>query len=131
MNADAPPLVLPPRIVSGLAIASLVCGLSWLAGLGSIAAIILGYLGLRQIRREPLRLKGRRMAIVGIVLGWIGIVGVLAMLWLGIFLFHNPIEKTEPRPRQTHLVTTEAIQGNDHVSRRRELRFRAAGIGCA
>jgi hypothetical protein len=71
LNSESPPILLPPRTSSGLAIASLVSGLFWMWGIGSIAAVILGYLALRQIRRDPLRLTGNGMAIAGIILGWL------------------------------------------------------------
>jgi hypothetical protein len=68
----------PParRGTNGMAIASLVLGILWLCFVGSILALIFGYVALRQIdeRNED----GRGMAIAGIVLGWVG-VGVLAL----------------------------------------------------
>ena len=87
LNADSPPLLLPPRHCSGLALGSLVCGLLWIAGIGSMAAVILGYLGLRQVRRDPLRIRGKGMAIAGIVLGWLGILGSVLLLALGIYVW--------------------------------------------
>ena len=72
-----------PR-ANGMAIASMVLGILWLYWVGSILALIFGYVGKNQIDRYPQQYTGRGMAIAGIVLGWIG-VGVLV---LGIgFLF--------------------------------------------
>jgi Domain of unknown function (DUF4190) len=98
LNADAAPLVLPPRTTAGLAIASLVCGIFWGLGVGSIAAVILGYLALRQIRRNPLRVSGRGMAIVGIALGWLGIFGAAVIIASGIYLW----KAHERRPQTPH-----------------------------
>ena len=57
-----PPYGYPPaRATNGMAIASLVLGIVWLGGLGSILAMIFGFVSMRQIaeRRED----GRGMAI--------------------------------------------------------------------
>jgi hypothetical protein len=56
--------------MNGLAIASLVVGILWLYWLGSILALIFGYIALHQIKQQNER--GRGMAIAGTVLGWIG-----------------------------------------------------------
>ncbi len=69
----------PPR-VSLLAFGSLACGIIWALGLGSICAVILGHLALRRLRRTGQ--AGRTMAIIGLVLGYTGVV-VTFMLWLG------------------------------------------------
>jgi hypothetical protein len=110
LNADSPPLLLPPRRTSGLAIGSLVCGIfGW--GPGSIAAVILGHVALRQIRRDPLRIKGKRMATAGIVLGWLGIVALTAFITLGIY-FRKMFREQPQRPqtREVNLTTAGLIR---------------------
>jgi hypothetical protein len=105
-NADSPPIFLPPRTTNGLAIGSLVCGLLWVGGVGSIAAVILGYIGLRQIRRERLRLKGKGMAIAGIALGWLGILGLAVLIVLGIHFWKTrEVHPQKPHAQQVHLTT--------------------------
>jgi len=56
---------------NGMAIASMVLGILWIFGLGSILALIFGYVGLSQIKRK--HETGRGMAIAGVVLGWVGV----------------------------------------------------------
>jgi hypothetical protein len=56
---------------NGLAVASLVLGILWLDGIGSVLAVIFGFVALNQIKQRNQR--GRGMAIGGLVLGWIGI----------------------------------------------------------
>jgi hypothetical protein len=110
LNADSPPLVLPPRTTDGLAIASLVCGLFWIFGLGSVAAVILGYIALRQIRREPLRLKGKGMAITGISLGWLGILALAVLISLGIHFWKTSAGNPQkPRTQHVHLTTASLL----------------------
>lgn len=64
----------PQMPANGLAVASLACGVcqifAW--GVGSIAAIILGHLARRQIRRTGQR--GAKMALAGLVLGYAGLI---------------------------------------------------------
>jgi hypothetical protein len=110
LNADSPPIVLPPRVTNGLAIGSLLCGLFWIWGFGSVAAVILGYIALGQIRREPLRLKGRGMAIVGIALGWLGIVGLAVLISLGIHFWKmRGDNRQKPHTHQVHLTTASLL----------------------
>jgi Domain of unknown function (DUF4190) len=63
---------------NGLAIASLVLGLLWIFWIGSILAVVFGYVAKGQIDRSAGRQSGKGMAIAGIVLGWVG-VGFLAL----------------------------------------------------
>lgn len=63
------------RSTNGMAVASLVLGILWLYGLGSLLAVILGALALGQMGRRPQ--AGRRVAILGVVLGAVGIVGAV------------------------------------------------------
>lgn len=68
-----------PQPVSGLAIASMVLGIIWLAWLGSLLAVIFGHVALRRIRRSGQR--GSGMAVAGLVLGYIGVAtAVLAIV---------------------------------------------------
>jgi len=64
---DAP---LQPQQTSGMAIGSLICGLVPFFVLTPIAAIVLGHIALSQIKRSAGRLKGKGMAIAGLVLGY-------------------------------------------------------------
>ena len=62
-----------PTGTNGLAIASMVLGILWLWWIGSILALIFGYVAKSQIDQSGGRQAGRGMAIAGIVLGWIGV----------------------------------------------------------
>ncbi|MDQ0029746.1 DUF4190 domain-containing protein [Arthrobacter bambusae] len=69
----------------GLSIASMCCGIAVFVGLGffvlpQIAAVILGHMGLK---KEP---AGKGMAIAGLVMGYLGIVGVI-IFWVLIAIF--------------------------------------------
>jgi hypothetical protein len=61
----------PGQRTNGLAIASLILGIVWLSWIGSILALIFGYIALGQIKKQ--HEGGRGMAIAGIVLGWVGV----------------------------------------------------------
>lgn len=71
----------PARSTNGMAIASMVLGIVWVYWIGSILALIFGYLALSEIRKS--KQAGEGMAIAGIVLGWIG-VGILVIVLLSI-----------------------------------------------
>lgn len=68
-----PPDPTPTPATNGLAIAALCCGLVGLFPLAAIAAIVLGIVALIQLQRRIQR--GRGMAIAGIVLGGLWLVG--------------------------------------------------------
>ena len=78
------PLVQPPlvRQTNGLAIASLVLSLLWLAGVGSILAIVFGVAARRQIKRSEGRETGAGLALAGAVIGIAGIVGAVGFFAL-------------------------------------------------
>lgn len=63
-----------------MAIASMVLGIVWIYGIGSVLALIFGYQAKAQIDRSGGRESGRGMAIAGIVLGWIGVAGILLLI---------------------------------------------------
>lgn len=85
-----PPPVYPAPVAAapstnGMAVASLVLGILWLWGLGSLLALIFGVMGKNQIDRSGGLETGRGMAIAGLVLGIVGLVGavVLALIVAG------------------------------------------------
>jgi hypothetical protein len=61
----------PAQSTNGMAIASMVLGIVWIDWIGSVLALIFGYIARGQIRQRPQ--NGGGMAIAGIVLGWVGI----------------------------------------------------------
>jgi hypothetical protein len=85
-----PPVVPGPYVVpqrtNGFAIAALVLGIVWVYWIGSILALIFGYIAKGQIDRSGGAEGGRGMAIAGIVLGWIGVGILLLALVLGASL---------------------------------------------
>ena len=71
------------RPTNGMAVASLVLGILWLYWIGSILALVFGYIARQQIRERGE--GGDGMAVAGIVLGWIGVaVVVVVLVVLGI-----------------------------------------------
>jgi len=64
----------PPQSTgtNGLAVASMVRGILWLWWVGSVLALIFGYVARSQIKQRPGQ-GGDGMAIAGIVLGWVGV----------------------------------------------------------
>jgi len=87
----APALAATPQGTSGLAIASLVCGiLVFLTfGLAGLPAVITGHMALSRIKKSAGALKGGGMAIAGLVMGYLGFalafVAILAALAMPAF----------------------------------------------
>ncbi|MER3452827.1 MAG: hypothetical protein C4344_03950 [Acidimicrobiia bacterium] len=75
---------------NGFAIASLVLGIVWVYGIGSILALVFGYIAKRKIRETGE--SGSGLATAGIVLGWVG-VG-----WLLVFIIVAAIVPNQPSP---------------------------------
>ncbi len=69
------PIIVATARTNGMAIASLVLGILWLWGLGSLLALIFGLVGKNQIDSAGGAEGGRGMAIAGIVLGIVGLAG--------------------------------------------------------
>ena len=73
----------PVQKTNGMSIASLVSGILGLTlcpGLGSLLALIFGYVGRGQIKRSEGREGGNGFAVAGLVMGWIGMVLVVATI---------------------------------------------------
>jgi len=65
---------------NGMAVASLVLGITWVFWVGSILAVVFGHLALGQIARSQGWQRGRGMALAGLILGYCG----LALLLVSI-----------------------------------------------
>jgi hypothetical protein len=69
----------PVTRTNGLAIASLVLGILWLFWVGSLAALILGLVALKQIKNR--NQGGRGIAIAGVILSVLWLLGfVIAVI---------------------------------------------------
>jgi hypothetical protein len=69
---------------NGFAIASLVLGIVWIYWIGSILALVFGYMAKSQIDASNGTQSGRGMAIAGIVLGWVGVGVLILLIVLGV-----------------------------------------------
>jgi hypothetical protein len=71
----------PPQVAvvaqptNGLAVASLVLSIVWISGLGSLLGIIFGFVARSHIKRHPGQQKGSGLALAGIIIGFVGILG--------------------------------------------------------
>jgi hypothetical protein len=79
---------IPVRQTNTLAVISLVAGiLGWtlLPFLGSLVAIVTGHMARKEIRQNPAQ-DGDSMAVIGLVLGWLVVIGtILAILAFVLF----------------------------------------------
>ena len=74
------------RSTNGLAVASLVLSIVWLAGVGSILAIVFGVVARRQIRESKGAQGGEGVALAGFVIGILGVIGLGAVVLLLVVL---------------------------------------------
>lgn len=70
----------PQLTTNGFAVASMVLGIVWAMGIGSILALVFGYIAKSQIDQSGGTQTGRGMAIAGIVLGWVGVSFIALMI---------------------------------------------------
>lgn len=77
-----------PRRTNALAVAAMIVGILWLYWIGSVLALVFGYVARAQIKRSGE--AGNGMALAGIVLGWIG-VGIFVLLVIGLAADTVPI----------------------------------------
>lgn len=69
----------PPR-TSGLAVASFVLGLLWIGWVGSLLALVFGYVARRDIVESDGALRGDGLANAGILFGWLAFLLPFAIL---------------------------------------------------
>jgi len=64
------------------AIASLTLSILWLLGIGSFIAIVLGHKARADIKKNSETLKGKGIALAGLILGYLGIILILVLPFL-------------------------------------------------
>lgn len=95
-NADSlRPTPMIQRKTSGLAIASLICGITaWTIlpiFLNAIAAVITGSLAKKEIRESNGTIVGSSLATAGLILGWVQIaLAILAVLIIAVLAIVSP-----------------------------------------
>jgi Domain of unknown function (DUF4190)/HAAS len=82
-SAPSGQIVAPFQQTNSYAIAAVLLGVFWFAGLGSVFALVFGYRARREIERSAGAQKGTGLAAAGIVLGWIGI-ALLALVVVAV-----------------------------------------------
>jgi hypothetical protein len=86
--AEAPQYAMPTASsTNGFSVAALVLGIVWIFWLGSILALIFGYVAKGQIEASGGMQSGKGLAIAGIVLGWVG-VGMFCLMIISAALGH-------------------------------------------
>jgi type II secretory pathway pseudopilin PulG len=78
------PVTPQPAKTYGKAIASLICGLLFFFFPAAIVAIVLGHLSRGEISRSGGTLKGSKMALAGLILGYAGVVAIPALILAAI-----------------------------------------------
>jgi hypothetical protein len=79
-----PVFVRSARRPNGLAIASVVVGMLWMWWLGSVAAVVMGHIALRQIDRSGGTQVGRGAAVAGLAVGYFALTVLLAIIVFSI-----------------------------------------------
>lgn len=120
---DSQPIDRPSTGSNGLAVASMVCGITgltiaWLPFVGvlgaaaSIVAVVLGIIGLRRARAGADR---GGFAVAGTITGALGIVATAVGIWLTVLVFQAIDEYQNPGPVQAEV--TECVgEGNGRVT---------------
>lgn len=107
--ATAPTWVPASRIptrTSGLAVASLVLGIIWFLGIGSLLAVVFAFISLRRIGRADGALGGRGLAIAGLVLGFVGFAMTVLMVFITVPTFLGARARAQDRVAQSSLRNT-------------------------
>ncbi len=73
---------------NGMAIASLVLGIVWVYGIGSLLAVIFGFAGRSQIKQSNGEQTGGGLATAGIILGFLGL-SLLIIVFAVAFVGHS------------------------------------------
>lgn len=94
---------------SGKAIFSLVCGLLFIIPPASVMAVIFGHLAISDIKKAAGRFTGKGLAIVGIVLGYVGVACFVGFVGLVVYEVRQEQQRV-----QSYKSTTRTSQTNVH-----------------
>jgi ABC-type Fe3+-siderophore transport system permease subunit len=104
------------------AIGSLICGtLSWVIPpiFAAIPAIVSGHLALSDIKRNAGRLKGQRMALAGLIMGYLGVVLIPFILIIAAIAIPNLL-RSRMAANGAAAVDSQPIQGEPEKEGGRE-----------
>ena len=123
----APASPVPPTQpgTSGSAVASLVLGILWLWGVGSLLAVVLGFRARSQIKQSDGRVGGNGLAVAGITLGVVGIFGAI-LVTLALVGLNETLNVAAPgdvsttptpgtRTRAAHIGSTIALSASNNA----------------
>jgi type II secretory pathway pseudopilin PulG len=100
---------------SGKAILSLICGLLFFIPFLFIAAIVLGHLALSEIRKSTGRLKGEGIAIAGLVLGYMWIVGIPIILIVAAIAIPNLLRAKMAANESSAVASVRTLQAAENT----------------
>jgi hypothetical protein len=80
---------------------SVLLGVLWIMGIGSVLALVFGYRARREIKTSAGSQKGSTLATAGIVLGWVGIAMLLVVVAGGLGLVAGSAGGGAPVPVRT------------------------------
>jgi hypothetical protein len=78
---------------NGLAIASLVLGIVWVGGIGAVLAVVFGFVGRKKIADSNGQQTGGGLALAGIILGFIGVLGAVGF-WISLIVLGAAVHST-------------------------------------
>lgn len=92
MSQPIEPRQIPSRGTSGMAVASFVLSLVWIAGVGSILAVVFAVGALRRIGRSGGTMGGNGLAVAGLTLGIVGLLGAV-LFWIFVVAIGQGVQQ--------------------------------------
>jgi hypothetical protein len=103
----------PPAKNNMAALFSLICGLfQCIPFLMGLLAVILGFMGLKRARNPQVAGGGRGLAVVGIILGFLGLLGWTVFFAFGGLALWTAAKVTEKPRAVAHQVVQDLSNGN-------------------
>ncbi len=93
-GGSPPPVLVRGGQTNGFAVASLVLGILWIFWIGSILALVFGFIAKSQIDRSNGAQAGSGLAIAGIVLGCIGVCTLILVIFFGDTSFESSFDSS-------------------------------------